>query len=1146
MNRLNFKLCEFRNLHPLYASGCLKLKRIDKANQKKRMGNSVLPLYASRSGMALFFLTTIFHSPIYGNDIGGNSHHAPKSNLRSLSMYVGEQDNIDVAGIVTDVNGVALAGVSVSVKATGRMVVTDANGSYSLNNVPQNGVLVFASVGFSTQEVNVSRKSKIDVVMQMNTTEIEEVVAIGYGTVRRKDLTGSVASINADQLKDLPTVSVLQAISGRLPGVHVTVTEGSPDADIKVRVRGGGSITQDNSPLYIVDGFRVANINDIPMTDIETIDVLKDAASTAIYGSEGANGVILITTKSGRGGQAQVTLGSYAAVSNVYNLTEVLSPYEYVYWQRELDPSTASNNSFNSMYGLWDDIDIYKSKAGINWQDRLYGNTGIQQNYNVGLTGGDSDGTLNYNLNYTRDGEDYIMLNSAYQRDYVSAKLNKKISPKLSFEFNSRMSNTSITGPSISNGRKMREAVKYAPVRSLASLTEDALGGAEDMTSAEALSSLQDPVVNVVNEYKEQNRFNATFNTGFNWKIIDGLRFSTKGSFAFNKDFTDNIWVRGTGQSSSNGGQPVAKRDDRKGTQWSIQNVLTYDVNFQDNKHRFTIVGGQEMSNSQRSDVLIESKFYPSDFTAEDVLAMWNYGTPQPTYTIIREPSRVSSFFSRINYAFSDRYILTLTGRADGKNVFAPGNQWGFFPGAAFAWRFSEEQFMKDTKSWLSDAKLRLSRGAVGNARVGSYWRQEYGFITAGNQLYYINETPQSALRTQNTLKNENLTWESTVSTNLGLDLSFLNDRLNLTIDAYNNITNDLILQVPLPSSSGYVQQYQNVGSTANKGLEFALSAVLLEKKDFRLSADFNIAFNRNKIRSLIDGLSEMNTPASPWLDFGRDDYRAIVGQPVGLMYGFVSDGYYTFDDFTFDYDQNRWILNDGVVDVSQVMTRSGNNFGPGHIKLKKMGGEGNVVDLDDDRIVIGRAQPKHVGGFMLNSQFKNFDLAAMFNWSYGNNIYNADKIDFTAYEGSKRYQNISNEMSLSERFTTIDPETGVNIMFGNNANPILFQELNEGKTMWNPAAANGRILTDWAIEDGSFLRLSNLTLGYTLPSQISSRLLMKQLRVYVAAYNLHVWTNYTGQDPEVDTQSNPLTPGVGYSAYPKSKKVLFGLNVTF
>src|SRR5690606_5445827 len=249
------------------------------------------------------------------------------------------------------------------------------------------------------------------------------------------------------------------------------------------------------------------------------------------------------------------------------------------------------------------------------------------------------------------------------------------------------------------------------------------------------------------------------------------------------KDFTDNIWVRGTGQSSANGGQPVARRDDRKGNRWSIQNVLNYNFALDGEKHRFSILGGQELTSTQSNRMLSESKFYPDDFTPDDVLAMWNYGTPQPTYTTIGEPSRVSSFFSRINYTFDDKYIFTFSGRVDGKNVFAPGHRWGFFPGASFAWRLSDERFMEATRSWLSDAKLRLSHGAVGNARVGSYWRQEYGFISAGNQLYYIGETPESAIRTSTTLKNENLTWESTVSSNIGLDVSLFDGRASFTID---------------------------------------------------------------------------------------------------------------------------------------------------------------------------------------------------------------------------------------------------------------------------------------------------------------------------------------------------------------------------
>lgn len=1080
-----------------------------------------------------------------------NAKNLPVSSTKSNGIHASGnfQKSIDVSGKVTDATGEPLPGVSVSLKGNIKGAFTDLNGQYTLKGVPDDGTLVFNFLGMLPKEVKIGGKIKLDITLEENAIGLNEVVAIGYGTMKRKDITGSVVSIDADKLKDLPAVSVLQSIQGRLAGVNVTVTEGSPDASIKVRIRGGGSITQDNSPLYIVDGFQVANINDIAPGDIETIDVLKDAASTAIYGAQGANGVILITTKSGKEGKSEITFNNYAAVSNVYNLTDVLSPYEYVYYQRELDPTTSSNSSFIGMYGLWEDLDIYKSKKGINWQDRLYGNTGLQQNYNLGLSGGDK--TLKYNLSYTRDAEDYIMLNSEYERDYVSAKINKIISPKLTFDFNSRMSNTVITGPSISDGRKLREAVKYAPVKSLASLTEEALGGAEDITSAEALSSLQDPVINVVNEYKKQNRFNATFNAGLSWKIINGLTFNTKGSFAYNKDFTDNIWVKGTGQSSSNGGQPVARRNDQKGDLWSIQNVLSYNFDLDNKKHRFTVLAGQEMNSSQRNDMLSESKFYPKDFTAEDVLAMWHYGTPQPTYTTITEPSRLSSFFSRVNYTFNDRYIFTFTGRADGKNVFAPGNQWGFFPGAAFAWRLSDEAFMQETKNWLSDAKLRLSHGSVGNARVGSYWRQQYGFINSGNSLYYINETPQSALKTSTTLKNENLTWESTISSNLGLDIGLFKDRISLSIDAYQNITKDLILAVDLPSSSGYATQYQNVGGTRNRGLEFSANGYILEKKDFSLSANFNISFNRNVIRSLSEGVNQIISNSGWGLDFGSDDYRAIVGQPVGLMYGYVADGYYTFDDFHFDNSQNKWILNPGIVNSAEkVLTRSGNYFGPGHIKLKKLNPKDEndlIVTPEADRKVIGNAQPKHTGGFSFNSRYKHFDLTAMFNWSYGNDIYNADKIDFTAYEGAKRYQNISNIMRLDQRFTTIDPVTGANIMFGNNANETLFRELNEGKKMWNPGAANGRVLSTWAIEDGSFLRLSNLTLGYTLPTTISKKFYMQRLRCYVAGYNLHVWTNYTGQDPEVDTRrSTPLTPGVGYSAYPKAKKILFGLNVTF
>lgn len=1047
-----------------------------------------------------------------------------------------------ITGTVKDVQGEPIIGATVGAKGTTSGTLTDLNGSFSITLTENNNVLVFSFIGMETQEIKVSGTS-VNVILREKITSLDEVIAVGYGNAKRGDITGSIATVSEKQLRDMPVSSALQAISGRMAGVNITVSEGSPDADIRIRIRGGGSITQDNSPLYIVDGFQVSSINDIPPGDIESIVALKDASSTAIYGARGANGVLLITTKTGKSGKTEISFNTYQGIKKVYNLTDVLSPYEYVYYQRELDSGTSvTGTSFFGMYGLWEDKEIYKSKEGTDWQKQLYGNTGMQRNYNLGISGGNE--SLRYNLSYTRDDEDYIMLNSAYLRDNLSLKLNKKISPALDFDFTARMTNSVITGPSVSSGKKLRDASKYAPVYSLSSIPGASLGDSEDKTSAEALSSLNDPIYNTINEYKKQNSFQNIYNTGVTWKILKNLTYRVQGTYGFNMNYTDNIWLKKTGQASANGGQPVAQRTDDKGRRWQIQNTLSYDFNFAKETQNIKILVGQEFYNSQSNRMLSQSKFFPKDFNADDVLAMWNYGTALPTYTTIGEPSRTTSFFSRVNYSILDRYIFTVNARADGTNVFAPKNRWGYFPGAAFAWRISDESFMQGTKSWLKDAKLRMSYGNVGNANVGNYWRQNFGFESSASKLYYIDETVQSALVTSSVLKNENLTWETKVSSNIGLDLSMFDQRLSVTVDAYKDVMKNLILAVALPSSSGYSTQYQNMGGTSNRGIELTLDGLIVDSKDFQLSANFNISFNKNRIEEL-DGSDFMSASSGWGVLLGSDDYRAIVGQPVGLMYGYVSDGIYSFDDFTYNETQKKWILNDGVVDCSNVMSTSGSYFGPGHQKLKKLSGEGTKINPDEDRQIIGNAQPLHTGGFGLNTMYKGFDLSATFNWSYGNDIYNASKIDNTSYAGSKKYQNISTLMSLENRFSVIDPETGNNIMFGNYADPVKFQEINQNKTIWHPIT-NTSIVTDWAIEDGSFLRLNNLTLGYTLPWTISKKILIQRLRVYATAYNLFCWTNYSGQDPEVSTKSSTLTPGVDYSAYPKARNFLFGVNVTF
>lgn len=1047
---------------------------------------------------------------------------------------VASAQGVTVKGTIVDSHGEPVIGASVRERGNAKNgTITDLDGQFVMK-MPAKGKLTVTYIGMDPQEVDVNGKTDLKITLRDKSAQLDELVVIGYTEVRRKDLTGAVSSLGNKTLKDIPVTSAAEAITGRMAGVAVTTTEGSPDADIQIRVRGGGSITQDNSPLYIVDGFEVDNINNIPPSDIESIDILKDASSTAIYGAKGANGVLLITTKSGKAGMVRVEFNASVGASRVYNMNDMLSPYEYVYMQRELDP--APDAGWFGRYGKWEDINIYRGKAGTDWQDLMFGNTGVKQNYSLTLSGGSKD--LTYSVNYTHDDETYIMKTSDLKRDYLNVKLGKNIRKNLKVDLSMRMTKTVIDGPRISTGNRLRNIVKYAPVGTLDALGEGDSG--EDIYDPEAISNLKDPMYNIVNNYKKQNQFLNTYNLGISWDILKGLSFRTQGSYTFQYDDTDDIYINNTGEAAYNGGMPVANRSYKKGHRYSWQNILQYKLKLK--KHRLDAMVGYEMNERATDEMKIQSKFFPVDFTAKDILAMWNNGTAQPTYTTISEPARTSSVFGRLNYTFKDRYYLTLTAREDGTNVFAPGHKWGFFPGSAFAWRFTEEKFMDKARTWLSNGKLRLSYGLVGNARVGSYWRQNYAFETKSGNLYYPGESSTGAMKPDKTLRNENLTWETKYSFNAGVDLGFFKDRLSLTVDYYHDKTKDLILAVQIPQTSGYEQQYQNLGQTTNKGVEITLNANIVNTRDFTLSGNFNIAFNKNRVDRL-DGNNEMIV-SSNTADVGKDDYRVIVGQEMGLIYGYVVDGMYGFDDFNFNEDSKTWKLKGGRVSCQDVMSRSGNYFGPGHIKLKDLDGDG-VITAAGDRTVIGHALPKFTGGFSLNAQWKGFDLAAMFNFSYGNDILNAGKIDYTTYSGSKKYENMSSIMSLAHRFTTIDPENGRNIYYGEYADPVRLQELNKNADIWHPLT-NNTVLTNWAVEDGSYLRFSNLTVGYTLPGAWVRKLRLSSMRIFFTAYNLHTWTAYSGQDPEVSTSGNNLTPGKDTSAYPKCHSYIGGVNITF
>lgn len=1071
--------------------------------------------------------------------------------LASLSLYA---QTTQVSGVVFDDQGETLPGASVIVKGTTNGASTDFDGKFSLN-VPnvKTAILQVSSIGFETSEVALANQSgEIQIRLKSSVQMVEEIVAVGYGTMKKKDLTGSVATVSAEALQNIPVSSASEAITGRMAGVQVVTTEGSPDAEIKIRVRGGGSISQDNSPLYIVDGFPVSSISNIPPTDIQDITVLKDASSTAIYGARGANGVILITTKGGKEGRVNVNFNSYFGVRQRVKSLKVLSPYEYVMYQYEVDPSS----SFEGYYGVYDDLDIYKSVAGTDWQDEVFGQTAIQQYYNLGVSGGTKSTT--YNLSLTRSDEEAIMLTSAFERNNLNFKLKTDITDKVTMDFNTRMSYTIIDGAGTASDKtgansKLRNAVKYAPTTGLREFNQGDLND-DDLNSPEASSLLFDPVESTLDEYKKQYRMNMNFNAAINWEISKPLTFRSEWGYSFTRNRTDFVWGPATSTAKNYAGQPVGRIYNYDGDGWRFANTLTFDKKKILPGHDLNVMIGQEVtSNSGGKAVTSESRFFPAGMSAEDVLAMFNLGTAVPTITYLGANENLVSFFSRVNYSINDKYLITATMRADGSSIFKKGNQWGYFPSMAFAWRMNEEGFMESTKDWLYNLKVRASYGTSGNNRIKSgLYRLAYD-TSNENKPYYPGETEASQLIPSSTLGNDNLKWETTHTANLGVDYGLFEGRLNGSVDLYYNRTVDLLIAQPVPESTGYSEQMMNIGQTSNRGVELVIDALLIDKKDFSLNASFNITFNRNRVDKFRSGSSTEKTYSSGWNGSAAPtaDYIVRQGEEVGQMYGYVTEGMYSFEDFNFNNSTKKWELNDyyadGVTPIannSSLIAPSGDNFGPGALKFKDLNRDG-MID-EQDKTVLGSAQPIHTGGFSLTGRYKNWDASAFVNWSYGNEVYNANKLDYTALLQSRKYQNLITEMDLAHRFTTIDPATGNNIYSGSNADPVLLQTLNEGKTMWMPLHTS-TALHSYAVEDGSFLRLNNVTLGYTLPFNWKQGENKGSLRMYFTGYNLAVWDNYSGFDPEVDTRrSTPLTPSVDYSAYPRSRQYVFGLNLTF
>lgn len=1049
-----------------------------------------------------------------------------------------------VKGKVMDETGAPLQGVTVLLSGSKKGVQTDAGGSFKIDAPATGSVsLLFSFTGYKATSVKADGTADVEVRMEKDVSALDEVVVIGYQTIKRKDLTGTVSSIGAAELSKIPVSSAAEAITGRLPGVQVTTTDGAPGAEIVIRVRGGGSVTQDNSPLYIVDGFPVNSINDIAPADIATIDILKDAATSAIYGARGANGVVIITTKTAKAGKTTISYNAFGQARTLPRKLAVLSPYEFVLANYEYAKirSQSDVDNFSKYFGVYDDLELYKYQKGTNWQDELFGKPAYSQQHNLSITGGTSK--TKFSLSATNNTDQGLIKGSGYQRNYLNFKLNHEISKNLKLDYATRFVNTVIDGAGSSGTSSFRigDAITTRPVNGLADVIQlDPTGTDDDYE--QFLKSLINPEKLIAQDYRKRLSNTLNMNVAASWSVLEDLVYRSEFGLDLGTGQAKRYYGPLTGESRNVGGNlPIGEitNSTSKGYRWT--NTLSYKKFI--GKHDYSILAGQEIvTTGMGFSEFNRAKYFAENIEPEKLFANMTLGTQDRHTTTVFSGDKLASFFGRLTYQYNSRYLVTLTARADGSTKFAPGKQWGFFPAAAFAWRMSSEKFMEPVK-WVNDLKFRVSYGAAGNNRIDNdRWRVL--FSPTDNRPIGFGDVAQPYYGySSSLLPNPDIKWETTITRNTGFDFTIFNQRINGSFDLYWNTTKDLLVESDVPQITGFSKQLRNIGQTSNKGIELGINATLIQKRDFMLSVNFNFGMNNAKIDKL-DGVNEKPF-SSNWAGTDlktQDDYRVYVGQTIGLMYGYVTDGMYTSADFdSYNPATRAYVLKSGVVNVGSFL--GGISVRPGVAKLKDLNNDGVITA--DDRRVIGSALPKHTGGFGLNTVYKSFDFSAVFNWVYGNDIYNTGKISFNQFYRTS-YGNMLNTVNYNSRYKYIDAA-------GNQVTDLAeLSKLNANATIWSPFSFGtaSPVFQSWAVEDGSFLRLNNVSVGYSLPRKVISKLGMTKFRVYTTIYNALLWTNYSGYDPEVSATRNSgysqLTPGVDYSAYPKSRNFTVGVNVTF
>jgi TonB-linked SusC/RagA family outer membrane protein len=998
-----------------------------------------------------------------------------------------------VAGKVTDSRGEPLPGVNIIIKNTSKGTVTGVDGNYSLG-VDEKSILSFSFIGYISQEIPVNASTKIDVTLKEDLQNLDEVVVVGYGTVKKSDLTGSVSSISSAELKATPVTTFDQALQGRAAGVQVVQSSGAPGGGTNIRIRGTTSVSASSEPLYVIDGMLINNntgemsvggrgpainpLSTINPSDIESIEILKDASATAIYGSRAANGVVLITTRKGKSGKASVNFETYMGTQQVTKTLDLLNATQYAELVNEanvnakLAPAYPNPTSFGE---------------GTNWQKELFRKASIA-NYQLSVTGGNEKTRYSMGGGYFK--QEGIVYGSNLDRYSFRLNLETDVTDKLkvgtNLSYNRMQSDGVLTGPGNVVQGVVTNALMFNPILPV---YDDSVKGGYTFQH-----DRRDAVANPVAEAKE---YQATTTTSrilgsvfAEYQILDGL--SLRSSFG----------IDGLNTKSNSFGPNFLKRTENSMGEASVAtlqaltwlNTNTLNYNKQINKNNsFNVLLGLETQKFRNESVNAYAFGFPDSRTGwHDIGSAEN---PQTTSNGEVQWAMLS-YFGRINYSFHNKYLFTLTGRTDGSSKFSQGRKYGFFPSAAFAWKVSEENFMRSV-TFIQDLKFRASYGRTGNQSIQPY--RSLALIGAIGQGVFSTAT-QDIFRGREPISypNKELRWETTDQLNAGVDLAVAKGRVNLTVEVYNKNTIDLLLDTPIPFTSGFENTLLNIGNVRNRGIDFAISSVNVDGK-VRWNTSLNISVNRNKITNLARN-GDVN------LGVGGNILRE--GQPIGTFFGYVFDGIYQTDD-----------------DAKKSPAIAGQNPSAGDRKYRDISGPSGTPDgiiNDFDRTIIGSAQPDFTWGLNNTLSYKGINLSFFIQGSQGNEMVNQNLGDLANVNGK---QNVLAEPGLN-RWT---PE--------NHSN----------KYSRALSTANDNVFSSRFIEDASYMRLKNVTLGYNLPSSVLKKLKLSNARIYVSGTNLWTLTNYTGYDPEGNAYGGTTNiVGVDFGSYPQAKTYTVGLNFGF